>query len=31
MAVVRSVDAELVTVHTQILSYVALNVHSIKK
>jgi len=31
LAVVISVDAELVTVHTQIFSYVALNVCGMKK
>jgi len=31
LAVVKSVDAELITVHTQIFSYVALNVHGMKK
>jgi hypothetical protein len=31
LAVVKSVDAELITVHIQIFSYVALNVHGMKK
>jgi len=31
LAVVKSVDSELITVHIQIFSYVALNVHGMKK
>jgi len=31
LTVVKSVDAELITVHAQIFSYVALNIHGMKK